>query len=93
MSGKGEAAKRVYDIMKQIMHREDVEEKAQERNKTDSQPREAIRVRAQINKLILIDRFAILFFGSDRSSRIQGVLILVHSSIHIKRIESSEPKN
>ena len=58
MSGKGEAAKRVYDIMKQIMHREDVEEKAQERNKTDSQPREAIRVRAQINKLILIDRFA-----------------------------------
>ena len=58
MSGKGEAAKRVYNIMKQIMHREDWEEKAQGRNKTDYQPREAIRVRAQINKLILIDRFA-----------------------------------
>ena len=56
MSGKGVAAKRVYDIMKQIMHREDWEEKAQGRNKTDYQPREAIRVRAQINKLILIDR-------------------------------------
>ena len=56
MSGKGEAAKRVYDIMKQIMHREDWEEKVQGRNKTNSQPREAIRVRAQINKLILIDR-------------------------------------
>ena len=56
MSGKGAAAKRVFDIMKQIMHREDCEEKVQ-KNKNKSQQNEANKVRAQINKLILIDRF------------------------------------
>ena len=56
VSGKGTAAKRVFDIMKQIMHREDWEEKVQ-KNKNKSQKNEANKVRAQINKLILIDRF------------------------------------
>ena len=58
VSGKGDAAKRVYDIMKQIMHREDCEEMAQ-MHKTDipSQHKQANKVRAQINKLVLIDRF------------------------------------
>ena len=52
MSGKGAAAKRVYDIMMQ--HRQEREEKGA------SQPQKANKVRAQINKLILIDRFTIL---------------------------------
>lgn len=82
MSGKGAAAKRVFDIMKQIMHREDWEEKVQ-KNKNKSQPNEANKVRAQINKLILIDRFIVHMYNlSDVLSISSTYLDLPTSSLH-----------